>query len=533
MVLDELATVKLTPLQLSGLPLPDHGSPIVISVVRDEISRLPNFLRHYRLSGIERFAFVDNGSTDGTVAFLASQPDVDLYEKRGAFEWRLKQGWINKVVEIYGTARWYMYVDADELVVFDGLGDHTFSELIRLLEPCGIVRIRGFLIDMYSDGPLLRSTCQPGTSLIESYPWYDVGTYREQRHTEIISVKGGPRARVFGRMNPRFRPELTKYPIFKAMPETYMVNPHHIWPYSRNFDCGRILGILHFKFLPDILERIHKAVEAKNYWDGSLEYSCYLGVIQEDAEISLKSEWSVRFTSVAALAAQGLIARLKWDKAEPAAALMRNAFWRRREELLTGSATSEPAAADDSPRVISAPLQPTEKFLATTKPQPRVAAATGLTQTPAGSAPFQAVVVDQVYDNDGNYRHLDFRVRNFRIRDLVWKQLKFRICLQAGRPYLEFRRMPNWPDSFENWPALESDAFGPFMRLFATSDWAALRAGFSSRDSILIEGLGTCLSEIVAQVTASAGLAEDKRTKWIAAAALLTPPLVNFTGSSS
>ncbi len=232
-VMREFREVRLEWLRRSRFPLPGPLSPIVISVVKNEADRLEDFLRYYRNHGIERFVFVDNGSTDGGLEFLLAQPDVDVCERLGKFDWMLKQGWINKVVETYGYGRWYIYVDADEQIVFDGCETRTFTDLTVQMERQGLSRVRGFLVDMYSEAPLMQTEYAPGQPLIEAFAWFDHDTYKEERYKEIMSVKGGPRQRAFGgKQNEKFRPELTKYPLFKIQPGQYMANPHHIWPYK-------------------------------------------------------------------------------------------------------------------------------------------------------------------------------------------------------------------------------------------------------------------------------------------------------------
>ena len=52
---------------------------LVAATVRNEMIRLPYFLEHYRKLGVGHFLFVDNGSDDGTAAWLAEQPDVSLW----------------------------------------------------------------------------------------------------------------------------------------------------------------------------------------------------------------------------------------------------------------------------------------------------------------------------------------------------------------------------------------------------------------------------------------------------------------------
>eukprot|EP01031_Cornospumella_fuschlensis_P042141 gene42141-51456_t len=61
----------------------------VLSVVRakdyTEALRLPSTLDHHRRLGVDRFLVIDNGSVDGTVDYLTSQPDVHLFQTTESF----------------------------------------------------------------------------------------------------------------------------------------------------------------------------------------------------------------------------------------------------------------------------------------------------------------------------------------------------------------------------------------------------------------------------------------------------------------
>jgi glycosyltransferase involved in cell wall biosynthesis len=313
-VLAALETAELTTLATSPNPLPDRGNPIVISVVKNEVDRLVDFLRHYRDAGVERFCFIDNGSTDGTLDYLFVQPDTDVFQHLGTFDWIVKQSWINRAIRHYGLKRWYMCVDADEHVVFDGLGRHSFAELAALMEAAGITRVRGLLVDMYADGALTEAKYSAGGDLKQAFPFYDKDNYVEGYCPEIMSVKGGPRARVFGGADEKFKPELTKYPLFCLGPDEYMANPHHIWPYDGNFESPRYLAIMHFKFLPGMTDKIRAAIESEAYWGGSLEYKCYAKVLAETPGISMVGPISAIYGNPQDFVTTRLIEPLPWAR---------------------------------------------------------------------------------------------------------------------------------------------------------------------------------------------------------------------------
>ncbi|MTK63773.1 MAG: glycosyltransferase family 2 protein, partial [Methanobacterium sp.] len=311
-VLSEMNSVRLNVERLSAYPLPDSLQPIVICVVKDEIDRIPDFFRHYRSAGIEKFVFIDNGSEDGTLEFLIKQPDTDTYKTLSSFHWIKKQGWINNIIRKYGYDRWYIYVDADEQIVFQDFEKRTFRDISCEMERRGIFRVRGFLLDMYSENPILETRYSGGGRLVDTYPWFDRIGYREEKYKEIISVKGGSRTRVFGGENSKFLPELTKYPLFRINPGEYMANPHHIWPYNGNFLSPRHLAIMHFKYLPNITDKIRKAIKFKNYWNGSSEYHCYEKSFKSSPLLSMFSSCSERLCQWNDLVSMGLITPIGW-----------------------------------------------------------------------------------------------------------------------------------------------------------------------------------------------------------------------------
>jgi hypothetical protein len=517
-VLAAAASAALQPVVLSALPLPPPASPILVSVIRDEADRLPDMLRHYREGGIRRFCFIDNGSADGSVGFLAAQPDVDLLRHPGRFDARLKQGWVHAAMRGYGLPRWFLYADADELIVFDGAEQRGFEALAAEMTSRGIRRVRGLLVDMYADAPFQASRYAPGERLVEAYPFYDRGGYEESRHQDVMSVRGGPRKRLLGGIDIRFNPELTKYPLFELQPGEVMANPHQLWPWDGNFASPRHLGILHFKFLPGFAARVQAAIETGAYWDDSFEYRCYARALRGDPRLGAFGPESARYAGPAGLVENGVIAPIGWPKDAGRAEEVLVAARRHRAKLL---------AADWVATVPSAPPPPA--------PLPPAVPAPLTASEPAPPPPSEAEAWPLALPEPGA-DGLALRVNEFRVRvPHLWSldvsaaltgpeatvtRLRFRLVLHGSAPHLEFRQGPRWPLFARHWPGTEEDAAGPVFRIEPAQPRRQLLERIADPEDRA--GLATLLTRLPAIVAsalpAQPGLTEEDAVLLIRAA---------------
>jgi hypothetical protein len=316
-VAEEARTVRLEPVRL--LPRPARDAVVLLSVVRNEAGVLGDFLAHYRRLGVDRFVVLDNASTDGTAELLEAEPDVDLHLVRRQFLPPVKQGWINRAIAQYGHDRWYAYADADEHLVYDGCAARGLPELIAHAARAGLRRVRGMLVDMYAEGPLLR----PGPRtlpLAQAFPLFDSDSYRETLCKQRVSRHGGPRWRRFWRQG--ISPELTKYPLFHIRPGEIFDNPHHLYPYRENFDSPCLLAILHYKFNENLPRKIRDAVRNEQYFDASAEYKHYDRVLATDRRLELSYPGSRRYRAPADLLACRLIEPIAWERRAPSRGLL-------------------------------------------------------------------------------------------------------------------------------------------------------------------------------------------------------------------
>ena len=145
---------------------------LCFATVRNEILRLPYFLDHYRALGVDHFLIVDNGSDDGTTAYLNAQADVSVWRTDHAYRLaRFGMDWIGWLLVQVGHGHWCLTVDADELLIYP---DHTTRDLKTLtawLDRQGLPSFGAMMLDLYPKGPLEDAAYHPGQNPPEVLNW--------------------------------------------------------------------------------------------------------------------------------------------------------------------------------------------------------------------------------------------------------------------------------------------------------------------------------------------------------------------------
>lgn len=218
----------------------DAKTPILVCVLKNEIEKLPLFFSHYREMGIRRFVMIDNMSSDGTYEFLLKQRDVDLYTVKEKFRGYLKEGWINQILAIYGYYRWYLVVDADELLEWPQMKSVPLKELIKICEAKREYRPMAIMLDMYSRGQLFYNQTE---NIRSEFSYCDQNTYYWIENQKMDILSGGPRERVFG-----CKVWLSKTPLFYLKPLDIFCCAHYMYPYRKNRRKDCPIALLHYKF---------------------------------------------------------------------------------------------------------------------------------------------------------------------------------------------------------------------------------------------------------------------------------------------
>ncbi len=293
---------------------------LVVTCLRNEATRLPFFLDHYRQLGAAHFLIVDNGSTDGSADLLREQPDVSLWQTKSSYRAsRYGVDWVNWLLMRYGHDHWCLTVDADELLVYPHWETRPLPALTRWLDGCGQHAMAAMMLELYPKGPLAAQHYQPGDDPLDVLQWFDAGNYSLliQPRLRNLWIQGGPRARCFFADDPRRAPTLNKVPLVKwHWRYAYLNSTHTLLPTPMNavFDeaGGEMTSgvLLHTKFLPEV---IGKSVEEKgrrqHFADPTRFESYYDELISGPV---LHCSTSSRYTGWRQLESLGLISRGGW-----------------------------------------------------------------------------------------------------------------------------------------------------------------------------------------------------------------------------
>lgn len=261
---------------------------ILLCVVKNDIQKIKNLIKHHRKIGVRHFAILDNGSNDGTIEWLKEQKDVDLFYVQDKYTTNRREAWINRLVAYYGLNRWYLILDSDELFAFYNMETKNIESLIDYCEKNSIDRMRTVMIDMYANDSFYSTNSND--EYLEKCKYFDLNSYKYENRDVIDLVTGGPRSRIF-----KQKPWLTKYPLCYFVEGDIQGKSHFLFPYNKNKNTKCFTALLHYKFLPRDIKKYRKIAKEGNYFNGSIQYKQYVDYIDNSHGLSFMSEQSCEY----------------------------------------------------------------------------------------------------------------------------------------------------------------------------------------------------------------------------------------------
>lgn len=296
------------------------GDVLCFLCLRNEVPRLPHFLRHHRALGVRHFLVVDNASTDGSGALLADQPDVSLWQTGASYKAsRFGMDWLTWLQLRHGHGHWCLTLDADELLVYPYWQSRPLPALTGWLEAQGRDSFGALTLDMYPAGPVSQGAVSPEDDPIRHLCWFDTGNYQVQVQPRMrnLSIQGGARARAFFADTPRRAPTLNKIPLVRwHRRHAYLNSTHALLPPRLNVvydtEGGELTSgiLLHTKFLPGITDRSAEEKARAEHFADAAQYAAYYDRLTADPVLHTPA--STRYTGWRQLEALGLMSRGGW-----------------------------------------------------------------------------------------------------------------------------------------------------------------------------------------------------------------------------
>tara|TARA_R110002020_G_scaffold67179_11_gene176540 strand:- start:20191 stop:21231 length:1041 start_codon:yes stop_codon:yes gene_type:complete len=305
---------SVTHLHGAGFTVP-QGEVLAIVLVRDGAYYLDAFFDYYRAMGIRYFAFIDNGSSDDTVARIAAEPGCVI--DRAVLPLAHYEDQMRAYpAQTYGQDRWCLYVDMDEQFDFEGRETHGLPALLRYLEARGHTALMAQMLEMFPAAPLAAVQDLSFAQALDAFSWYDLGEiesfdyHSEQLDFDVLlrgntlsndALKfkfGGIRRKVFGEACC-----LTKHPLVFNGPGVKPGQHPHL---SQNVVVSDFTAVIrHYKFAGNVVAR--DAVSAIRGGVAHGEDRARLEVLGARSDLTLYSGDARQWTGMAPLFNAGFL----------------------------------------------------------------------------------------------------------------------------------------------------------------------------------------------------------------------------------
>lgn len=338
----------------------------LIAPMKNELTILPDFLRHYRQLGVASFFFIDDHSDDGSLEYLLGQDDCHVFQSEGGFrQARYGADWMNEILNGHCTGRWCLVADCDEFLYYEDCETVPLPVFCARIGRTGADTVYASMIDMYPSGSFRKPAGTAAASIIEEMSYFDADyLFRPwpQRPWDpepvpyFLQVIGGPRLRLQSNLDTESRrgalhqtvcnqvdrfvdrlpaaalpllaavwpielPAQQKRPLNFVRPGFTYHNPHGN---SNVRLADTAIALAHYKFLGGLDRRLERKDILNQHYRRGLSYLQIERAIDRFASESLLYPGSVRLRSSADLGGVGLIgptiARL-WTATPPVRAI--------------------------------------------------------------------------------------------------------------------------------------------------------------------------------------------------------------------
>ncbi|WP_050521060.1 glycosyltransferase [Pseudorhodobacter antarcticus] len=259
----------------------------VVACMRNEMFMLPHFLAHYRKLGVTAFLIADNCSDDGTLEYLAEQPDVALFSVDTDYsKSHYGVAWQQAMIAAFRVGKWSLMADADELLVWQTTPTQSLPDLLAEADFVGADAVRVFMLDMYPQGPLETATFASGdpfgeagfadstpfiTDMLSKGPFSDASSWTSALRHRLIP---GSRRQLF---------VAQKLALLRYQPSLRLsAGLHYVGGATV---AARELVFGHFKYNADFRRKAVAEVARGQHFNDAEEYRKYVALTSEGRSV--------------------------------------------------------------------------------------------------------------------------------------------------------------------------------------------------------------------------------------------------------
>jgi hypothetical protein len=268
---------------------------VVLSLGRDAEAWVNSFVEHHLELGAKHIFFLDNASTDATVALLSRYDRVSVFTTELSFR-KYEIGMRRWLTKTFGRNRWSLNCDADELFDYPYSERLALPEFLRYLNRYGYKAVTGQMLDMFSDRPFSALNGRSDDSLKQKYRFYDLSDLVETRDVYWIrngDVQSPEIACIFGGIRKRFFGDdcllLSKHPL------VFADDTVGVYTYDSHFMTGAHVAdistvLLHYKYIGSLADRAKISVEQRWHKESGELYRGLADVLASDRDLCLRLE---------------------------------------------------------------------------------------------------------------------------------------------------------------------------------------------------------------------------------------------------
>ena len=279
-----------------------RNEAVVTCVVRNGEYYIESFIEHYLRMGFQHIFFLDNGSTDQTIAIAKTYSNVSICQS--ALPISSHQRLFKKyLAQRAARGGWCLDADIDEFF------DYPYSEVLPLqnfldyLNGHEYTAVITQMLDMFSDKPLSHLASEQKEDLPRAYPYFDLSNIASTSYrTSELTAKFGSANRIsnedtalyWGGIRKTLYGNnclLSKHSLFRPDAGVQLFPHVHFVDKSRLADVSGVL--LHYKLTSNAM-----AVAMQNrdhFKENSKTYNAFIEVIKEQSTREIIRESAERF----------------------------------------------------------------------------------------------------------------------------------------------------------------------------------------------------------------------------------------------